>query len=118
MRIYLLIFISAAMFAQTKGPQVRFKIEPEYTKQARKAKLQGLVAVSFTVDTQGNPKDIRVVRSLGKGLDEKAVEALKKWVFYPATKDGAPIDYKATVDFSFKLEKNALVRVRMEAPDK
>jgi hypothetical protein len=48
------------LFAETKPPEVRFKIEPEYTKQARKAKLQGLAVLSLVIDTRGNPKDISV----------------------------------------------------------
>lgn len=56
--------------------------------------------------------------SLGKGLDEKAVEALKKWVFIPAEKDGLPIESRAAIDFSSKLEKNPPARVRIEEPDK
>jgi protein TonB len=76
--------------------------------------VQGLVALSLTVDTQGNPQNIQVIRSLEKGLDEKAVEAVKKWVFFPGTKDGVPVPTKATIDVSFKLETNPPVRVRIE----
>lgn len=100
------------MFAQIKPPEIRFDIQPEYTKAARKAKLQGFVTLSLIVDKQGNPREIHVIRPLGKGLDENAVEALKKWVFFPATKDGAPIDYKAQVDVTFKLKNTPPVKER------
>jgi protein TonB len=103
-RACFLILVSAAtIFAQTQPPRIRFKVEPEYTRKALRKKLQGLIVVDLTVDTEGNPKDIHVVRSLGMGLDEKAVEAVKKWVFFPATKDGTPVDSPITVDVSFKL---------------
>lgn len=108
----LLVAVSCA--AQTRPASVRFKIDPEYTKQARKAKLQGLVGLALVVDTQGNPTEVRIVRSLGMGLDEKAVEAVGKWLFNPAMNDGHPVKYSATIDVSFKLLRNPPMRVRIE----
>lgn len=49
---------------------------------------------------------------------QRPVEALKKWVFIPAEKDGLPIEYRATIDFSFKFEKNPSAPVRIDEPDK
>ena len=58
-------------------------MEPEYSEEARKAKYQGTVLLYIEVDTDGRATNIRVVRSLGLGLDEKAIEAVKKWKFKP-----------------------------------
>ncbi|MGD0000827.1 MAG: energy transducer TonB [Bryobacteraceae bacterium] len=120
MGIFVLLLASVvAAFGETKPPRIRFKIEPEYTKKALKAKLQGLVALSLVVNTEGNTRDIKVTRSLGMGLDEKAVEAVKKWVFFPATKDGVPFNCRANVDVSFKTSKDPPpVRVQVVPPEK
>lgn len=99
-----LILFASTMAAQHRTPQVRYKIEPSYTKQARKAKIQGLVALRCTVGKDGIPKDIIVTRSLDKGLDQKAIECLRSWIFSPATQDGEPVDEYAHIDFSFKLQ--------------
>jgi TonB family protein len=102
-------FTKEAQEAITMGakvPHIRFKVDPEYTKEAFKAKLQGLVGLYLTIDTQGNPTNIHIDRSLGMGLDEKAVEAVKQWVFQPATnKDGVPIEWKAHIDIAFHYYK-------------
>ncbi len=74
---------------------------PEYTRQARKAKVDGIVAVRFTVDAQGKVSDIQVTKSLGLGLDEKTVEAVSKWKFHPATRDGVPVPAPRSVAFHF-----------------
>ncbi len=83
-------------------PVALTKVEPEYTPEAHAAKFSGSVLVSLIVDEQGLPKNIKVVRSAGMGLDEKAVEAVAKWTFKPATKDGKPIAVPANVEVSFK----------------
>ncbi|MGD0000227.1 MAG: energy transducer TonB [Bryobacteraceae bacterium] len=80
-----------------------YKPEPEYSEEARKAKFQGTVMLSVVVGVDGTAKDIRVVRSLGMGLDEKAVEAVSKWKFKPATINGRPVTFKANVEVNFKL---------------
>jgi TonB family protein len=81
---------------------VLFKVDPEYTKEARQAKLAGAVLLSLIVDTEGKARDIRVVRSLGMGLDEKAIEALQKWKFRPRTKNGIAVTIRANVEMNFK----------------
>jgi protein TonB len=67
---------------------VVFKVDPQYSEEARQAKFGGSVLLSVTVDSAGYARDISVIRSLGMGLDEKAIEAVSKWRFAPATKDG------------------------------
>jgi protein TonB len=79
------------------------KIEPEYSEEARKAKWQGTVQLEIVVDEHGMPRDVRVKRSLGLGLDQKAMEAVMKWRFKPGIKDGKPVPVIATVEVNFRL---------------
>jgi periplasmic protein TonB len=85
------------------APSVVFKVEPEYSEEARKAKFQGSVLLSIIVDASGKPRDVRVVRTCGLGLDEKAVEAVMKWRFRPGLKDGKAVPVAATVEVNFRL---------------
>ena len=85
------------------SPALLTKIEPEYSEEARKAKYQGTVLLYIEVDPQGRATNIRVARSLGLGLDEKAIEAVKHWKFKPGYKDGKPVTVAATVEVNFRL---------------
>jgi periplasmic protein TonB len=85
------------------APQAISTPDPEYTEQARNAKTQGTCILWLIVDDQGRPRDIRVVRGLGFGLDAKAVEAVKQWRFEPAMKDGHPVNVQISVEVGFKL---------------
>jgi len=85
------------------APSAIYDPEPEYSEEARKVKLQGMVLLSLIVDVQGRARDIRVIRSLGMGLDEKAIEAVKKWKFTPGTKDGIAVATEVDVEVSFRL---------------
>lgn len=84
-------------------PTVLFKVEPEYSEEARKAKFQGTVVLFVVVDEHGNPRDLKVVRPLGLGLDQKAIEAVEKWKFSPGKKDGKPVPVQATIEVNFRL---------------
>lgn len=84
-------------------PELIHKLEPQYSDEARKAKLQGAVTLSAIVDALGNPSDIRVVKSLGMGLDEEAVKTVKQWRFKPGTQDGRPVSVRITVIVTFRL---------------
>lgn len=78
--------------------------EAEFSDEARRAKYQGEVMVSLIVDAQGNPQNPRVVRPLGMGLDEKALEAVRKYKFKPALKDGrTPVPVMVTIAVNFRL---------------
>jgi periplasmic protein TonB len=78
--------------------------EAEFSDEARRAKYQGVVLISLIVDAQGNPQNPRVVRPLGMGLDEKAMEAVRKYKFKPAMKDGhIPVPVMITVEVNFRL---------------
>jgi periplasmic protein TonB len=85
------------------APQPVSTPDPEYTEQAREAKTQGTCILWMIVDDQGHPRDIRVVRGLGFGLDAKAIEAVKQWTFQPAMKDGRPVNVQISVEVGFKL---------------
>jgi periplasmic protein TonB len=77
--------------------------DPEYTEEARNAKTQGTCILWMIVDEQGHPRDIRIVRGLGFGLDAKAIDAVKQWRFEPAQKDGHPVNVQISVEVGFKL---------------
>jgi TonB family protein len=79
-------------------------VEAEFSDEARRAKYQGVCIVSLIVDAQGNPQNPRVVRALGMGLDEKALEAVRKYKFKPAMKDGkTPVPVMISVEVNFRL---------------
>lgn len=84
-------------------PSILYKVEPEYSEEARKAKFQGTVLLYVVVDEKGNPRDIKILRPLGLGLDQKAVEAVEKWKFSPGKKDGKPVPVQAQIEVNFRL---------------
>ena len=67
------------------------------------AKISGTVLVNLWVDQNGIPRDVRVVRGIGKGLDEKAVEAVSKYRFKPAMEDGQPVPVELNMEINFKI---------------
>ena len=85
------------------APQLVHSVDPQYSDAARKAKLAGICLLSLTVDTNGMPQDVRVVRPLGKGLDEKAIEAVKQYRFKPAIYEGHPVPVQLDIEVSFNL---------------
>jgi TonB family protein len=85
------------------SPVPVYKIEPEYSEEARKAKYQGTVVLSVIIDATGKPTNLKVVRPLGLGLDEKAIDAVRKWRFRPGTKEGKPVAVFATIEVNFRL---------------
>lgn len=85
------------------APQALSTPDPEYTEEARTAKTQGTCVLWLIVDQQGHPRDIKVVRGLGNGLDAKAIEAVKQWRFQPAVKDGQPVNVQISVEVAFHL---------------
>lgn len=84
-------------------PIVLTKVDPEYSEEARKAKFSGTVTLEVIVDKEGRVRGIRVVRSLGMGLDEKAIEAVSQWKFRPGMKGRQPVNVRATIEVSFRL---------------
>jgi TonB family protein len=84
-------------------PSVLHKVNPDYTRQARAAKISGVVLLSVVVDSDGTARNLRVVRGVDSGLDQNAVAAVKKWKFRPARKDGQPVSVNATIEVHFRL---------------
>lgn len=84
-------------------PRPIYQPEPEFSEEARKAKYQGTCTLGLIVGTDGRPSNIRVLSSLGMGLDEKAIEAVKNWKFEPAMKDGHPVRVEIAVEVDFHL---------------
>jgi TonB family protein len=85
------------------APRLTYKVEPEYSEEARKAKYQGTVVLAVEVWPDGGAHNIRVLRSLGLGLDEKAIQAVEKWKFVPGRKEGKPVRVAATIEVNFRL---------------
>jgi protein TonB len=93
--------------AQTarKPPRLVKKSEPEYSEEARKANVSGTVKMEVTVGSDGHVLRVKVIREVGYGLDEKAVEAVRKWEFKPAEEDGQPVVATVPVECTFVLPK-------------
>src|ERR1700680_2698838 len=84
-------------------PQLLYKVEPEFSEEARKAKYQGVVVLVIEVDVTGRPRNLRVLHGLGLGFAEKAMDAVARWRFRPAYRDGKPVLSAATVEVTFRL---------------
>ena len=84
------------------APKATYAPDPQYSEKARKAHYEGAVVLWLVVDADGLPQKIRVQRSLGMGLDEEAVKALRQWRFQPAEKDGKPVPVMINVEVNFR----------------
>jgi len=87
----------------TVEPRIIHSEEPEYSEEARKARYQGTVLLAIEIGANGRVSNIRVLRGLGLGLDEKAMAAVEKWIFKPAMAAGRPIAAPAQVSVTFHL---------------
>jgi TonB family protein len=87
------------------APKVIYSVDAEFSDEARRAKYEGAVLISLIVDAQGNPQSVRVVRSVGMGLDEKAMEAVRQYKFKPAVdqKSGKPVPVEISFLVNFRL---------------
>jgi TonB family protein len=84
-------------------PKVISKVEPEYSEEARDAKIEGTVVLYVEIRPDGRAHNRRVTRSLDAGLDQKAMEAIEKWTFEPGQKDSKPVAVAATIEVNFRL---------------
>jgi len=84
-------------------PVLLSRNDPEYSDEARKAKLQGVVELGIEVNAAGQVTNVRVLQSLGLGLDERAVAAVRQWKFRPGTLNGKPVTTRAVVEVNFRL---------------
>jgi len=80
-------------------------VDPQYSADAMRAKIQGLVVVSAVVLPDGSVSDVRVIRSLDRvfGLDMKAIEAARQWRFFPGTRQGEPVPVFVNIELEFNL---------------
>jgi TonB family protein len=85
------------------APIVVYQVNPEYSEQARAAKFSGVVLVNLWVDQNGNPTHVHVLRGVGMGLDEKAVEAVSQYKFKPAMQDGKPVMVELNIEVNFRI---------------
>jgi TonB family protein len=84
-------------------PTILSRVEPQYSEEARKARFQGTVVLEAIVKRDGTVDILRVVRSLGFGLDENAIQALKQWRFRPGMKNGIAVDVALNIEVNFNL---------------
>ena len=87
----------------TDPPTVIYRRDPIYSEDARKAQYEGTVVLEAIVRKDGSVEIVRVVRGLGLGLDENAMEALSEWRFSPAMRNGQPVDVPVNIEFNFTL---------------
>jgi bla regulator protein BlaR1 len=85
------------------APRLIFSPDAQFSEEAKRAKYQGICVVSLIVDVQGNPKRLQVVRHLGKGLDQKAIEAVRQYKFEPAMHNGEPVPVEVNIEVNFRL---------------
>ncbi len=83
--------------------ELRDRVEPEYTDEARIARHEGMVLLQVAIDSEGRARSFRLLTSLGLGLDEKAVEAVRQWTFRPARKDGKRVAVITNIEIEFGL---------------
>jgi len=95
--------VDTSIDPEVTRPVLLRKKGPEYSEEARKAKWQGTVVLSLEVDASGQAMNPRVTRSLGMGLDQKAIDAVMQWRFKPGMKDGKPVIVPAQVEVNFRL---------------
>jgi TonB family protein len=85
-----------------QAPRVLVKVEPEYSEAAHAFRYQGTVVLAVEIGTDGRARNIRPLRRLGMGLDEKAVDAVLQWRFAPGMREGLPVPVAATIEVNFR----------------
>ena len=84
-------------------PVLLWKAEPEYSEEARKAKLQGSVLMRVEIDTRGQVQNMVIAQGLGLGLDERAMDAVRRWKFRAGMRNGKPVITSALIQVTFRL---------------
>jgi len=119
LRLWLAMAASMGAAGQS-APFVVARQKPAYTEEARLAKLEGSVLLSLVVGADGQPREIQVVRPLGLGLDEKAIESVRAWQFKPGSRNGTPVDMLAHEEVFFRPQRTLfdwhVVRVAFQPP--
>ncbi|HVZ16780.1 MAG TPA: energy transducer TonB, partial [Terriglobales bacterium] len=85
------------------APRVLYAPDPQYSEEARKAKYQGTVVLWAVIGPDGRTRELRIARSLGMGLDQQAINAVKLWKFEPARKDDRPVAVQINIEVNFRL---------------
>ena len=85
------------------SPISLFRVDPQFSEQARAAKFSGVVLVNTTIDICGRPQNVHVLRGVGMGLDESAVTAVKQYRFKPAMEGGQPVPVQLNVEVNFQI---------------
>lgn len=85
--------------------KLKKKVKPKYTRAALRADIQGKVIVFATIGADGTVKAVKLIKGLGYGLDEAAVEAVKKWIYSPQTVDGRPVQVRKRIKVEFVIEE-------------
>jgi len=115
------MLVAVPALTQQDQPRVLERTAPEYTDQARLARLEGSSLVSLVIGDDATLHDVHVTRPIGLGLDEKAVEAVKNWQFAPAVQGEKPVQAMARVEVNFRLlirrEDWHLTRAEFETPN-
>jgi len=88
---------------EVKAPHPIYTPDPEYSQAAQQAHFQGTLELRMVIDKTGHTTKIRIVRPIGFGLDDKAVDAVKMWRFEPATRNGEPVEVQMNVTTGFRL---------------
>ena len=97
---------AAAAANSTTRPALLYNPLPPYTEDARNAGLEGTVVIALTVGTDGSPRDLHVVKPLGKGLDETAIQTVSTWRFQPLRLNGKSAEMPTTVEVNFRLQNH------------
>lgn len=94
---------SDSVYRGVNAPRLIYRVEPAYPQAARDAKVQGAVLIHAVIDSDGGTRDRKIVRGLGYGLDEAALDAVSQWLFRPGTKEGRPVSVAASIEVNFRL---------------
>ena len=90
-------------------PTVVKDVKPNYTQDAMRRRVQGLVGMSCVVKADGTVGDCTVTRPLDEALDQEAVRVAKQWQFKPGMKDGQPVAVEISIEMSFTLRDDPAV---------
>jgi TonB family protein len=85
------------------APQIVREVKPDYTEEARRRSVSGDVVLEIVVRSDGRVGDVKLLRGLGLGLDQKAIDAVRQWRFAPARRMGTPVDVIVEVAVEFRL---------------
>ena len=88
---------------QVSPPRILSQHEPEFTEVARGAHYQGNVVVRGVIDDQGVPTQLKIMKALGMGLDDAAVNCVEQWRFTPAKRDNKPVAVTVDIEVNFRL---------------